>query len=194
MARRSKLSDSQWAEIQRRLLSGEGTRALAKEFGVGAARVSERFSEHVPKLKNLANQLATVEDAVQKLPVPEQAAVRNLADNLRGIFNGVARAVRAGADTAAILHEQAEERAKSIMRAEPDEAGHLVDSAVRSDVTDLQIMGNRALSPALRLVIANRDRQPASSEGDDELDLSILTLEELDQAEQLAMKARGEIA
>ena len=170
MGRPSKLAEPQKAEIIRRLAEGESYRSVAKDFGVGEATLRRNFSAQVPKVQSLAGQIVEAEGQILALPVSAQQATHAFAAHLRAINDAVARAVRAGADTAALLHGQAHERAKQAVKETPDEKGHVVDQAVRDDVTDLQIMANRALSPAIRLIAATHGKAeeapevPASTE------------------------------
>ena len=75
MGRKSALSDSQWTEIHKRLLAGEGVRALAKEYGVSPSRISERKTERVDVIKSVANQMVSAECSVKALSVPDQIMV-----------------------------------------------------------------------------------------------------------------------
>ena len=186
MGRPSKLSDRQWAEIGRRLANGETTRALAKEFGVGAATVSGRFSERVPKLKSLANSLASVEREVECLPVSEQATVRSLADQLKAIGSNLARAARAGSDTAAQLAEMANGKVKGLLQ----EDGK-VDQVALLNISDLTMVANRAATPALRLVAASQGKDVPEDLPQDQPNMSNLSDEELDQFIALQEKAGG---
>jgi hypothetical protein len=107
MGRPSKLNDRQKAEIGRRLAKGETTRALAKEFKVSQALISGLFSGRVETIKNLAGSLATTEAQIDALPVSDQVAVRDLADNLKGIAHMGAKAAATGMKTADLLHTEA---------------------------------------------------------------------------------------
>lgn len=164
MGRPPKLTDREWTELGRRYAAGESGRALAREFKVSEAAVRKRFGSQRAEILSAANQLVEAERRVESMPESARASVRTLADQLRGIASNVARAAAAGAKTAAKLHELADKRADMVMRPEPKD-GMLVDPGVDMDVTRLQIMANRALAPAMRLVIAN---QPGAQ--DDGLD------------------------
>jgi len=157
MGRKPKLTDFQAAEIQRRMASGEPTRALAREFNVGEATLRRNFSTQTAKIQTVANRLASAEVEMATLPISAQMSVRALADHLKSITANVARAAKAGSETAALLNEHALKRAQDVMREEPKD-GHLVDSGVRDDLTDLQIMANRALGPSVRLLIAGQGK------------------------------------
>ena len=60
MGRPSKLTDKQWGEIGRRLASGEPTNALAREYKVSKATVSEQCSviSLVDQMKGIQNDYA----------------------------------------------------------------------------------------------------------------------------------------
>ena len=54
MGRPSKLTDKQWAEIEKRLLAGESQGKLAKEFKVARSAISDRFSDRLKSVKTVA--------------------------------------------------------------------------------------------------------------------------------------------
>jgi hypothetical protein len=156
--RPSKLTDSQWAEVGRRYAAGEGARALGREFGVTDTAIRKRLGSQSKEILSAAQQLASVEKTVELMPLSSQMSVRSLADQLKAIGSNLARATRAGSDTAAHLAELARDRAKHVLRDVPDDAGHLVSRAAMDDVTDLSIAANRAMAPAIRLVIAGQGK------------------------------------
>lgn len=159
--RPSKLTETQWAEIGRRVAGGESMRSLAKEFDVGVARISERFSKRVPQLKALANTLATVEGEIENLSVSEQTTVRHLADELKIIAVNVAKVARIGSDTAAKLHEKANKMVSKVVR--PDGT---VDQMTLMNISGLTITANKAAAPALRLATAREDPpDPSENKG-----------------------------
>ena len=57
MGRRSKLTDKQWIEIERRHLDGESIRSLAKEFKVAESSIRERISAQSKRIIDVANQI-----------------------------------------------------------------------------------------------------------------------------------------
>ena len=69
MGRPSKLTDVQWAQIEKRLMSGESASSLALEFGVNRAAVSRRLSQHIATVKTVANQIVEADAAFRALPV-----------------------------------------------------------------------------------------------------------------------------
>ena len=194
MGRHLKLTDFQAAEIQRRMAAGEPTRALAREFKVGEATLRRNFSAHTAKIQSVANRLASAEVEMAELPISAQMSVRSFADHLKTINNNVARAVRAGSETAAFLSEAAQSRARESILKEPTADGRKVDIIAAMEADGLQIAANRALSPAMRLIVATMGKDTPEDEPGDLSDYTTLTLEELDEAERLALKARGELA
>jgi lambda repressor-like predicted transcriptional regulator len=83
MGRKSKLTEDQKADIQRRMAAGESCRALAREFGMAESSLRAYFSARVVKIQSIAKRLATVEDEAATLPVSAQITVRDLATNMR---------------------------------------------------------------------------------------------------------------
>lgn len=114
MGRASKLTDDQWEELQRRILSGETITALAKEFGVSKSTISEKVSERNRTIKTVANQLATAEISFEKLNISERSLTRSLTDDLKAISLSLAAAARNGASTAQRLSGLANCRAEEL--------------------------------------------------------------------------------
>lgn len=100
MGRKSKLSDAQWEEVGKRLLAGEKAADLAREFKVSRATISERFSRTTEKVKAVANQIVTTEQAMEDLTVSEQLSAISMARRLRSTLEHMAGAAEFGASTA----------------------------------------------------------------------------------------------
>ena len=100
MGRPSKLTDSQWLEIERRHLAGESIRALARKFKVSHSTIVEKISDRLTALKTVAKSLADAELAFVALPVSDQVAVRSLTDELKSINTHIASAGKFGSMTA----------------------------------------------------------------------------------------------
>ena len=153
MGRPSKLSAKQWAEIERRNINGESIRSLAKEFKIGASRISERISERIPKHKELAKTLACAEVAFDALSVSEQVSVRTLTDTLKSISFHLGGAAKHGAITAHRLSVIANAQVDRI-----DETASLADNteALKS-VMAMTRGANDAATIGLNLLAANKD-------------------------------------
>lgn len=121
MGRKSKLTDNQWAQIGKRLLAGEKASALAKEFKVSPATISERFSKSIGNVKIVANQIVAAEDALKSLPVSEQVSAMSLVNELRAISMHMAGAAKFGAATAHRLAGIAHGKVQEIDDAQPFE-------------------------------------------------------------------------
>lgn len=154
MGRPSKLNDAQWKEIHTRLLAGEKAAALGREFQVSKTAISKRFSGCTETIKVVANQLVAAEVALRKLPVTEQVAALNLADELRNISVHLAGAARYGAATAHRLAGIANGKVVEIDDAKPlDEES--MDSL--KGVAVLTEMANKAAHVGLNLLAANKE-------------------------------------
>jgi hypothetical protein len=153
MARPSKLTEKEWAEIERRHLAGESIRSLAREFRVAASSISERISERTTVQKSVAKQLAAAEMAFSALPVSERISVRSLADELKAISSHLASAAKYGSMTAHKLNAIAHAQSEQI-----DEMAALADNteALRS-VIAMTEGANKAAIIGLNLLAANKD-------------------------------------
>ena len=112
--RPSKLDDRSRSEIGRRLALGEKASGLAKEFGLSRSRFSELFSEHGPKIRDVAERLASVEVEVASLPISEQVSVRTLADQLKDLGQSLLKTATLNSQTAEIMAGRARKAASAL--------------------------------------------------------------------------------
>ena len=153
MGRPSKLTDSQWDDVGRRLSAGESAASLAREFGVSQAVLSVRFSKF-PKetVRKLATELSI-------LPTRAQQAVVTLADELRSISGHLAAAARYGSSTAHRLSALAHGEVQKI-----DDANPLESVEALKGVLALTRLANDAASTGLNLLAAKRDKANSSTD------------------------------
>ncbi len=155
MARPSKLSPEQWAEVDRRLAAGEGVRALAAAFDVSPATISKRgVSKQSKRVQEVAQKLATAQTALAELPVSQQYTALNLAEKLRSISTSVASAAELGAKTGHRLHALANSEVSKVDDAEPLSEESI---AALKGVGVLTKLANESLAPALNLLAASKD-------------------------------------
>jgi sugar phosphate isomerase/epimerase len=114
MGRPSKLAPDVWAAIERRLVSGEGVRGLAREYRIDPAAISRRFPQQTQHVRDLARRLADVHTDVAALPASQQHLVVQLADELRSISRHLAAAARLGSQTAVVLAAKAREQVATV--------------------------------------------------------------------------------
>lgn len=152
MGRKSKLTDAQWAEVERRMLEGEPTRALAREFGVSEAAIRARKSAQVEDIKSVANQIVATERAVMSLPISARISAHNLASKLRSISDDLASAAQYGAKTAHRLNALANSEVAKI-----DDATPLESAESLKGVMVLTRLANDSASIALNLLAANKE-------------------------------------
>lgn len=153
MGRPSKLSEKQWAEVERRLLAGEVCRALAREFGVSDGAIRQRLSARVDTVKAVANQMLAADKALNDLPVSSRIFALNLLDDLKAISGHLGGAGKFGAMTAYRLSALAHQQVSNIREdALPDENASMLKSVAIVTAT-----ANEAAKIGLNLLAANRD-------------------------------------
>jgi len=157
MGRPSKLTDAQWEKIGKRLLAGESASALAREFGVSRATVSERFSERTNRVKAAASLVVKTDSALSFLNVSEQIAAFSLAEELKAISKHLAGAARYGAATAHRLSGIAHGKVALIDDAAPVSEDSLIEL---KGISALTRMANDAAEIPLNLLRANKDVTP----------------------------------
>lgn len=160
MARPSKLSPAQWEEVGRRLLSGEGARALGREFGVSEAAIRKRFGAHQSvsaqsaQVRTVAEKIADATTALDALPAAQRAVAVSLADKLRSISMSYASAAELATKTAHRFHAIANAEAQKVDDVNPLSAESV--EAIKG-IALLTKLGNEALVPASNLLAANKD-------------------------------------
>jgi len=154
VGRKSKLTDAQWAEVERRLLAGEKRDHLAREFKVSGPAITQRCGKRLVTVKAVANQLVSAEVSLRKLPIADQVQALNLADELRSISTHLAGAARYGAATAHRLAGIANGKV-----AEVDDAAPLTAEGVEAlkGVAVLTKLANDSAVIGLNLLAANKD-------------------------------------
>jgi len=164
MARPSKLSPAQRAEVARRLVEGDGVRALAREFGVGPATIMRlSVSEQPEQVRNVAEQVAKAQTALDALPTAQQYRALSLAEKLRNISGSMAAAAELGAKTAHRLHALANGQAAKI-----DDTDPLKDREALQGVAALLKIGNEAGVLPSNLISASKDAVAKANSGDQE--------------------------
>lgn len=152
------LSPAQQDEVRRRLAAGgpgNTLRALAAEFRVGKTTI-ERLAGQAGHVREVAEQLAAAQTALEALPLAQQHTAVSLAEKLRTISSDLAGAAVHGAATARRLHELASKEVAKVT--DPSDSKSI--EALRG-VGVLSKLANESASVALNLLSANRDRIPA---------------------------------
>ena len=153
MARPSKLTEKQWAEIERRALAGESVRALAREFGISPVTIRDHgVSAHVAEIKNVAQQIVNVENTLSSMSVSAQVSARSLALELREISTNLAGAARHGSKTAYRLSEIAALQVDKINSDDPMESQEHLQA-----ISALTRMSNDSASQSVGLLSANTE-------------------------------------
>ena len=169
MARPSKLTEKQWAEIERRALAGESVRALAKTYGVGEATIRGRgVSAQVAEIKDVAKQIVRVEESLASMSVSAQVSAHSLAAELREISTNLAGAARHGSKTAYRLSEIAALQIDKINSDDPMESQEHLQA-----ISSLTRMSNDAASLSVGLLAANKDAMKAAPSGPSKIRLII---------------------
>lgn len=154
MGRPSKLSEKQWAEIERRLLDGEIPAALAKEFDVDRSAITRRFAQQLRNVKEVANQIVKTDAALKSLPLMQQVQAISLAETLRGISQHLGHAAHYGAMTSHRLMGIAHQQVQMLDDSEPMSEQSM--EALKS-VRALTLTANDAAAIGTDLLKANKE-------------------------------------
>lgn len=154
MGRKSKLTPEQWADVDRRLLSGEAIRAVARDYPITEASIRARL-EKIGKhstVQQVAQKLVDAEQSLAALPPAAQLTARNLADRLREISGNLAAAACHGAATAHRLNALANSEVAKV-----DDAQPLASVEALKGVAALTRLANDSASIAINLLAANKE-------------------------------------
>ncbi len=163
MGRPSKLTDAQWAQIGKRLLEGEKAAALAREFKVSPATISERFSKSTEKVKTVAHQIVTTGKALDSLSVAEQVSAISLASKIRSTLEHMACAAEYGAATAHKFMAMANMQALKV-----DEVDPMKSLDVLKGIGVLTKLGNDSVVLGTALMNGSKDAVKQIQKGEDD--------------------------
>ena len=102
MGRPSKLTQAQWDDVERRLLSGETARSLGREYEVSEAAIRKKFGAHQKvsaqssQVRTVAEKLAEANTARAALPPAQRPGAVSLAERLQGISDNLVSAASHG--------------------------------------------------------------------------------------------------
>jgi hypothetical protein len=155
-----KLTSKQWSKIKERLDAGESANSIAKDFKIHRSQITRRFSQHNKVVKELANQIVSVEQNLRAATKAQQIDALDLAGTLLSISNHVGHGARYGAMTFHRLAGIANQQAQLLDDDNPD-AEDLLNIARLTDV------GNKAAIPAFNLLAANKGKDQADDTSKD---------------------------
>lgn len=159
MGRRSKLTEKQWAEIDKRLRAGEKIRPLAREFDVAESCIRDKFSAQHKKIKIIANQIVTAENELNALPLAVQITAHEEINKLRAISANLENAAHYGAITAHSLSRIAAKQTEKVNKDDPMESADVLQG-----IAALTKLSNEASSLGMSLMaVSARNRQEATN-------------------------------
>lgn len=166
MARPSKLTPQQWAEVERRLLAGETARALGREFGISEASIrgklgtNRALSAQSAQVQETAQKLADAHTALAALPPAQRGVAIDLSEKLRSISNSLA----SGAELSARNFHRLSALANTELQ-KVDDCDLPASEQSLKVVSVLTKMANEAAASPLNLLAANKDTVKRLGEG-----------------------------
>ena len=136
---RRTLSPKQWKELGERYLRDESAAHLAQEYDISASAIRGRFAKKTKTIKQIANQLASAELALDELELDEQKEARALAGEIRLVAKHLSRAARHNASVAERLSSMAAASAQLLDLDDPAQAEGLMKR-----ILQLTEMSNRS--------------------------------------------------
>lgn len=160
MARKSNLTDEQWAQIGKRLLEGEGASVIADDLTAQGLRITEstirshfeRKGQKPASIRQVAEQVFQADTALRALPTEAQVKAMTLVQRMRTISESLALAAENSAKTAVRLTALANQEVQKVDDAQP----HKSIANLKNTVM-LTKAANEAASIPLNLLSANRE-------------------------------------
>lgn len=186
MGRKSKFTDKQWEEIDRRLLEGEAARSIARDLDCSEAIIRVRKKARVEKIKDAANQVVAADRALKALDLPAQRTALTFAQKLQAMGDGLAEAGMLGAQNAADLKFIGRVELKKAMQALQD-GNFAAAAAALERVKQVGALANDEADIGVRLTTAQREQVKKAQEVPpaDAPDLTGLPSDALAQIEDL---------
>ena len=174
MARRSKLTDKQWLDVERRaLVDGERVSALAREFGIDEAAIRRRINPKKSESKSLMDlakekiaadaKVRDISERISELPMARQQIVSDLARKFSNISDHLASAAEYGAMDAHRLAGIAHGLVEKIDDADPLKSESL---ETLKGIAVLTKMASASSEIGLNLLSANKEAIKAMNSGD----------------------------
>lgn len=154
MGRKSKLSDQQWKDVERRLLDGEKAASIAREYKVSEAAIRQRKTSTVEKIKSVANQIVATERALDALPISSQIAAQTFASKIRSLSDHMLGAATLSAATSHRLHGIAHAEVQKLDDADPLSGDGM---ETLKTVAALTKIGNEAGVMGTAVISANKE-------------------------------------
>lgn len=152
MARKSKLTPEQWAQIEARLPT-EGASVLGREFGISEAAIRKKFGSHESissksaKVREVAQMLADAHTELAKLPEQQRPTAISLADQLRKVAQNFSAMAVNCSETASIVSAGALTVARKVNMEDP-----MTSQEDLQSVAALSRVATEAASPGLQFL------------------------------------------
>ena len=170
MAGKSKLTDYQWAEVEKCLIDGETQEAVATKFGISRRALAQKMGSRVRAIQDVATQMVDARKALEVMPIVSQINAQTLINRLMNISDHMASAAEYSARNAHKLSRLATDHLESV-----DSAYLLKDPNTLRVVTGLTNMANEASKIPLGLMNASKEQMQRINEPEAE---QIKTLDE----------------
>jgi hypothetical protein len=129
---------------------------LAAEFKVGLTTLKRNFSDRVTTIRGAATSLAMAEMIVSRMDVSDQTAVRNLADQLKGLSSSLLKTAETNGKTAERLSDLAQKQVESLTLGPDMTSEEVLKAGDRLNLAGgLLVMSNRATTLGTKLLAAN---------------------------------------
>lgn len=159
MARPSKLTPAQWADIETRIVQGESISALSREYGISRGAIRDQVSDMAEKIKSAADQIVKSEQALSALPVSARVSAIDLSQKMMAISQNLAAAAELNSATSIKMAQAANIKMQTVDEMSPETHTEAISMAI-----SLVRGSNDAAKMPMDILAINR--QIASTDGE----------------------------
>jgi len=152
MSKPSRLSDTQWAEIEKKNLEGVPVRQLAREYNIAEGQIRRRITAQVKNIKSVANSIVYAQTELEKLPLTAQITAQTLAYKMRSVSSNLASVADLNAATAHRLSALANQQVNLI-----DDTKPLENMELLKGISALTNMSNESTKAGIELLKVNKE-------------------------------------
>lgn len=159
MAGKSKLTEYQWAEVEKCLLDGETQEVVSKRFGISRRALAGKMGSRVKAIQDVATQMVDARKTLEVMPIASQINAQTLINRLMNISDHMTSAAEYSARNAHKLSRLATDHLESV-----DSDTLLNDPNTLRVVTGLTTMANEASKIPLGLINASKEQMQRINE------------------------------
>ena len=159
MAGKSKLTEYQWAEVEKCLIDGETQEVVSKRFGISRRALAQKMGSRVRAIQDVATQMVDARKTLEVMPIASQINAQTLINRLMNISDHITSAAEYSAKNAHKFSKLANEHLEKV-----DTDNLLQNPDTLRVVNGLTTMANEASKIPLGLINASKEQMQKITE------------------------------